>query len=274
MTRILILAYDGLEYDLVEKWNLRNLMQKTHGKFDAPISPKFGKPHTPSAWASFITGKKIEEHGIDGWWTYGKFLDWLGYKPPLRWIKNKRRVLWKLGIKPRTFSRRDWKCETIFDMVKSSIALNIPAYNEPTKYHEWLNDSLRKSLRDYEETIWKIHEIRKTQLMENLDKEWKLLMAWFDLADLLGHIHLVKRLGRLRLAYRELDRLSRDVKRLLPRDTVCLIVSDHGMWDSGDGVTGDHSNHAFWSLNIETDWKPEDVTDFYPKILEWGKKRK
>jgi len=34
---------------------------------------------------------------------------------------------------------------------------------------------------------------------------------------------------------------------------------------------GKHSEHAFYSLNVRTEWKPKVVTDFYEKILEWDK---
>ena len=59
------------------------------------------------------------------------------------------------------------------------------------------------------------------------------------------------------------------VSSLLPDDVIILIVSDHGMQDSGDGITGNHSRHAFWSLNIKTTWKPNSITDFYSKIINW-----
>jgi len=54
----------------------------------------------------------------------------------------------------------------------------------------------------------------------------------------------------------------------VPEDTIFLIVSDHGMRPMPDG-TGHHSCHAFWSLNIDTDWEPKDLTDFYPQIIKW-----
>ena len=32
---------------------------------------------------------------------------------------------------------------------------------------------------------------------------------------------------------------------------------------------GKHSEHAFYSLNVRTEWKLKVVIDFYEKILEW-----
>lgn len=39
--RICILAFDGLEYDLVIKWRMKALMQEYYGKYNSPISPTF-----------------------------------------------------------------------------------------------------------------------------------------------------------------------------------------------------------------------------------------
>jgi len=267
--RVFILALDGLEYSLVVKWKLKYLLQKTYGKYKAPISPRYKKPHTPSAWMSFITGKPVEEHGIDAWWTWGKFLDWLRFKPPFVWIGGKRKILEKLGIKPRLYSQKDLKVKTLFDHVKPSIALNIPAYNEPTFYHDELSRALKRSLSEYEKIVWKVYEERKKRLYEKLDAEWKLFMVWFDLADLLGHIYIAKRPWRLMKAYLELNTLAKDLQRKMPENTIFLIVSDHGM--KAIGGSGDHSLYGFYSINIETTWKPNSITDFYPKILEWLK---
>lgn len=101
-------------------------------------------------------------------------------------------------------------------------------------------------------------------------EEWKLFMAYFDLADLMGHVYIAKRPLRLMHAYLELDALARNLQAIVP-DSLFLIVSDHGMKVSEDGVSGTHTDYAFWSLNVETDWSPSDFTDFYPKILEWVK---
>jgi len=35
--RVMIIGIDALEYELVEKWNLNNLMQEEYGKVALPI---------------------------------------------------------------------------------------------------------------------------------------------------------------------------------------------------------------------------------------------
>ncbi|RLG72248.1 MAG: hypothetical protein DRO23_10740 [Thermoprotei archaeon] len=267
--KVLILAFDGLEHDLVIKWRLRNIMQVKYGKYPAPKSPKHGKPHTPSAWISFITGKDANVHGIDDWWTYGKILDWVRYKPPFIWIKNKRKILWRLGLrpKPRLYNKKDLKYSTVFEVIKPSIPLFIPGYNEPSEIHYELNRALEKGISTYEKAIWKIYEYRVKVLFESLNKEWRLLMCWFGIADLMGHIHMC-RPWKLMKAYFALDRLAKEIRASIDKDVFLLIVSDHGMKLMSDG-TGDHSESGFYSISKPIEWfKPKKITDFYNLILK------
>ena len=281
MGKVFILAIDALEHYFVEEWNLKNLMQKTYGSID--VSKKYGRngasrPYTPIVWTSFITGKPPSVHGVDKWDTYGKFLDWVRQKTPLSRIKGKRKISSKLGILPRFINREDWKdknLSTIFDAIKPSIALFIPAYNERETFREDIFLTLwtrTKSIDECVNKIWEIHELRIKEMYERLNDDWELFMVWFDLADLMGHICYGRRFYEFRKAYEVLDDLAFRIKSVLPEDVIMLIASDHGMKGSEDGVTGTHSNHSFWSLNIETDWKPKDITDIAPKILELCKK--
>ena len=54
--KTLIIGIDALEYDLVKKYNLKNLLQKEYGKTIVPLG-KSGYPQTVQVWASFLTGK-------------------------------------------------------------------------------------------------------------------------------------------------------------------------------------------------------------------------
>jgi len=262
--KILILAFDGLEYNLVKKWGLTNLMQEYYGKYEAPISPRYRKPHTPSAWASFITGKDVESHHVDDWWTWGRLLDWLRYKPPFKWIKGKKMLLKKLGIKPRPATIN--KQNTIFDVIKPSVALFIPTFSEPFEIRYELSNAFNRGLDAYIKKIWEVHKFREHEFLKCLDKDWKLCMCWFDLADLLGHIFIVKNPLKLLKGYLELNKIAKIARSRLNK-TIILIVSDHGMEPQPDG-TGDHTGYGFWSLNVKPPFKPGKITDFYGMILK------
>ena len=251
--RVIILAFDALEASLVEKWRLKYLLQEYHGVYEAPKSPKYGKPHTPNAWTSFITGLPPEVHGVDDWWSFGRVLDWLRKHPPLSWIKGKRVLLRKLGI-------------NIKPKVVGNTALFVPAWNEPTEPREEYAIALEKGLEELIKTVWKWHKIRKEELFKHLDGEWKLLMAWFDIADMFGHVCWYRCRNELFKAYLDLNSIAKKVREKVGDDTAVLIVSDHGMKGTRDGITGDHSPYGFWSLNVEPPLMPKKITDFKPMI--------
>ncbi len=269
--KVFILAIDGLEYNLVEKWKLNNLKQVTYGKGKCFVTREV--PYTPTMWVSFITGKHPSEHGVDAWWSWGKFLDWIRLKTPLAKIKGKKKVFLPLlnffRIKPRRLiTRADWKKDlrTIFDVVRPSIGLFIPGYNESIEFHNFTEDM---SIEEIERVALKNHEKRKRIMFKKIKEEWKLFMVWFDIVDLFGHMFWTLDPQKIKWCYREADSLAREIKKRIG-DSILLIVSDHGMKLSDDGVTGYHSDHFFWSLNIKTSWRPRYITDFYEKILEWS----
>ncbi|HEC93052.1 MAG TPA: hypothetical protein ENI51_08700, partial [Candidatus Atribacteria bacterium] len=76
--KILILGIDALEYDLVERWELRNLMQSEYGKTILPIYPG-EDPNTRIIWPCFITGEMPNKMG---------FVTSKVFKPPLQFFVN------------------------------------------------------------------------------------------------------------------------------------------------------------------------------------------
>jgi len=96
-------------------------------------------------------------------------------------------------------------------------------------------------------------------------------MSWFDIADALGHL-FINNEKWMKSVYSDLNNLAKRFLGKINGECVTLIVSDHGMEpNEHDGWFGEHTKTAFWSLNVETDWQPEHVVDFFPKILEWVK---
>lgn len=268
-------ALDGLEYDLVVKWKLKHLLQRKYGKMDLGEEyyhkVKDEKvPYTPIIWTSFITGLPPEKHNVRSIWTYGRVLDFIRKLPVISWIKNKRKILYRLGIlEPKIVSRENLKVKTIFDVIKPSIAIRMMAYNEDTEQWRKLSKAmLFEGLKKYEELLWEDYRKREKELFDNLRRDWKLLAVYFRIADAMGHIHFVKRPHVLRRVYRRLDTLVYKVKKQLDEKPIILIVSDHGMEAAPDG-TGTHSRHAFWSINVDTDWEPKKITDFFPQIVRW-----
>jgi len=112
--KILILALDSLEYNLVVKYNLKNLKQVEYGKVELPIKPH-EEAHSPVIFASFITGKMPEEHGITGQKTWKYSI--------LRWI-NRKFSLVLMGQKLRSAgfkSKRTYKGKTMVFEKKATV---------------------------------------------------------------------------------------------------------------------------------------------------------
>ena len=98
--KVFVLALDGLEYRLIRKWRLTNLLQNYHGVFKIQrqyfitgslkwASYKIvASPYTPIIWTSFLTGKKPYDHGIKELRTYVKIPEALRYLKVIHRVKK------------------------------------------------------------------------------------------------------------------------------------------------------------------------------------------
>jgi hypothetical protein len=95
---------------------------------------------------------------------------------------------------------------------------------------------------------------------------YRLAFVYTNLLDTLGHLCWYKNRRELIRGYRLVNLM---VWRLLrrARADVTLVVSDHGMRGSPDGVTGTHSEHMFWSLNVDAEIR--SVYDIPRMVVEW-----
>lgn len=274
--RLFILALDGLESKLVKKYKLHRLKQKRYTEVDVSDFPLL----TPTIWASFITGVSPEKHGIHSWWkaTENEGLDSLLHKVKSKiphQLRNKISVnlqnkIEKLpGITKRTPSKEDLQrkgLSTIFEYASSPIALFIPAYNEPTVIRNRYRQAIDKGVAAYENTLWKTHRQRVNAIFQNIDSNWDLFMVWLDIADQIAHTYVYNTpIGRIKFMsiYFHLNRLVKRIKEKLENNMLFMIVSDHGT-DLSPG--GHHSDHAFFSVNKEVEWKPESILDYAPFI--------
>ncbi|UCH31489.1 MAG: alkaline phosphatase family protein [Candidatus Bathyarchaeota archaeon] len=278
---VFILALDGLEYDFVMKWKLRNLLQKTHGKFQIgreywKWDNDFGSPYSPYVWTSFITGVQPHVHGITGFWTYrSRLIEFIRRLPILSKFRGKRAFLSRMGVAPELQGKRDLKVNTIFDVIYPSIAIDVLGYNPEREMR--VRQFRSRNVDEYMETSKQNFLELRQRMFEKIKSSWKLLMFYIHYTDAAGHCCSFR---KLKLIYQLMDLLTVQIKEKLRENTVFLIVSDHGITATEKlvGASKDikgapkhsHSTHAFYSLNFKTAWKPKNITDFYPKIIEWA----
>ncbi len=230
---ILILAYDGLEYNYVGEFNLKGLMQKDFGKTD--IS-EFSEPRTMVLWSSFLAGKNLEKRILK--------------------LKN----IWKFKLKPK---------ETFFKHFKKWKAIDVPGLTHKEEEHELERKLLKMyfeenlSIKEYDKIVFEHHKENKEEFFKSLEEDYEIIMAYFPLADLIGHLSFGLK-SKMRLVYKELESIAKKVEADFK-----LIISDHGM--KAVGRYGDHSNYGFWSTNKKLGTKNPKITDFATLILNFSK---
>jgi hypothetical protein len=231
---IVVLAIDALEYDLVEKFRCRHLMQKFYGKTD--IS-EFSEPRTMVLWSSFMTGKNLEAEIL----------------------AKGNKEMWNTRIESgRTF----------FSGFRSPAIIDLPGYTydfeqhkkERTLLREFFNEqnnSEKERIREsYNHLAFDHHKKIKKEFTAALKGDHDLVLGYFSIADVIGHLNFGNAV-LMKMIYRDFDEIAGTV------GSPFIVVSDHGM--KPIGIFGDHSEYGFWSSGSDNLGTPK-ITDF-PKIV-------
>jgi len=286
--KVLILGIDALEYNLVEEWDLKNLKQKEYGKIKVPITKNLKEPATEIVWPCFITGEEPEKMG---------YVNTILYRQPFKWFfeniytninskqgdihpetildkRTKKRELLDIlssFFKKVGFSyhptRSNIKAPTIFNYNNKKIAhFHIPVYDKNVfpDYRKDLVDVISKktSIPNFTKSVKKSFYNRCNELTEYLknNKDWDLVMMYWFCLDGIQHAFFKNKL-KIMDFYMLFNEFIGKLKKILPRDVFLLIISDHGQ------KYGIHTNHGFYSSNINLDMKKDNITDF-KKIIE------
>lgn len=285
--KILVVAFDGLDYELIKEFGLENIQQEEFGKIDNQT--RISSVKTSELFAAFITGANYEKNGVKGHtkWTNSKvdkleeILDaWTVFEK----FKGIRTALYRsinrLNCINRKYRKEDLETETIFEEIENSRAMYVPSYNpsifwivgaglDPFKYGY-------SSAQVEENWDQREFENRKTKLFDELDSDIlparDLLMCHFHRPDLHQHLYGDKFIGsqergfnksKLRELYLETDELAGEIKQKALKKGYDRIIfmSDHGL-----PTESEHNENAFYSCNKPLfDEKPK-ITDFYRKL--------
>jgi len=263
-----VLGLDGVEYDFVEAWDLKNLMQTKYGKVEVPIGEE-GVPMSPQVWSSFLTGRvenisfpktpRIYKILVFLWNNFGFLVKHIPFLKK-RFQKIGRKVQARRG---QLSLDQELQNPTILDAVNSK-AINFPFINHDDStfkitytyaigelsLDECL-ESLRQDYIEHKESIFKTIE----------EHEVDLIFAFLNHIDSFQH-YAFRRQEIIEEVYEDADSFVASIKEELMTlypDSYFIIVSDHGF----DLITGMHSKHAFYSTNIPLDPVPQKITDFY-----------
>ena len=282
--KVLVVAFDGLDRELIEEFNLENIKQEEFGPIDNQTGMK--KIYTSELFASFITGTNWEKHGIEGLnkWksSRGEILDRI---VPQKLLETKRgmhrlRETLKslLDAEETKYDKQDLKIDTLFEKIENSRPMFIPSYNPSTFWT--IEADLRplaygktpgETMNHYDTREFRY---RKEKLFSELENDFvparDFLMMHFHRSDTFHHLYGDPEGNydeeKLREMYREMDELAGEIKeKASAKGYNCIVfMSDHGL----PAKIG-HNENAFYSSNekLFPDSTPK-ITDFYDKILK------
>nr|EGQ40811.1 MAG: hypothetical protein J07AB56_00570 [Candidatus Nanosalinarum sp. J07AB56] len=135
MSRTLIVAFDGLDKDLIGEFEVDSLIQEEFGTIDN--STGVSSIVTYELFACFLTGETYDEHGVIGLTRPRSSLLNSIEKLRTKHIFQKTNGLRKSVYKSlplvdgsyREYNRKDLKSSTIFDQYTRAKAIDVPSYS-------------------------------------------------------------------------------------------------------------------------------------------------
>lgn len=269
----MVIAFDGMDYELIEDYDLQNVIQKEFGRIEN--SKGINYRSTSELFASFITGETYDDHGVVKLKReHKKTLTSKGVIPSF--LEDNIRGLFRLNqISKKFFSKvyridspshkytkEDLKIRSIFDKIELSKPLFVPAYNPDLRWqlgmpHEISLVGGRKDVREYSK---KLTDSRINDFYNLSFEFWDFVMLHLHDPDAVQDLGL----GNYQQDYNRLDNIAGDIIERFSEEWTIIFMSDHGL-----PTEYEHNENAFYSCNKELfgDQTPH-ITDFHDKILE------
>jgi hypothetical protein len=286
--KTLVIAFDGMDNDLIERYNLEEIKQSEFGSIDNHTG--MNSLMTSELFASFITGKTWREHGVTGldrkedeqaMEKVNKIIseDKADSFKGLRTLREILKSIFKPG-KDVKYTKEDLEEDTVFDKIDNSRAMFVPGYN-PSKI--WAAEGCGISLLGYGYSVQEVEKFlwgrefsyRKSQLLHEIGNEIvsprDFLMCHFHITDWIHHLYADEKAGRqdeekVKDAYKKIDRFAGEIKKKAEKSAYDRIIfmSDHGLPEGEQ-----HNQNAFYSCNQELFPEKEPrITDFYRKFVD------
>jgi len=298
LARVVVLAIDGLEYNLVDRWGMKTYMQQDYGKHDVKSAVRHGDPlYTPLIWAAFLLGEPAYKYGFDYKYieeqkvehSYGPILRLL-YRAKVAVLGSRdtglRKLLARLGLYRVDRVRLEAeRIETLPpEVLEKTFVYEAKRRGLKVVYNTFPGLPGDRFAREraslfqlfdapFEERKAKLDELYKgtEEDVERLLGELggsDLVLYYTPVIDLAHHMFYRPGNRRAMLALRRYYNLvARQVERFQAKagpDDLILIVSDHGY----DPRIHEHSDYGFWSSNRRLPRRPERITEFRGIIEE------
>lgn len=268
---VLIVAFDGLDYELVQRFGLEHLPQKEAGRIDNHTG--IAERKTSELFTSFITGETYEQHGVTGL-----------KKPNNQRLHNIRELIpngvrgsYRLkqvfdaatGYEKEFYAKDDYSQDTIFEKTVSR-PIHVPGYNPDPAWRlgyvfelvgkGYSHKSILKQAR--KQTRNRLHDFYQDYTHDFYD----LMMLHLHDPDSIQDVNMAFKENDpeiLKDEYERLDGIAGNIQERFS-DWNIIFMSDHGRPEKNE-----HNQQAFYSANFELFGNQEPhITDFHDKILE------
>lgn len=294
---VVVLGWDGLDYDIAEEFGISDKFGKYNKKIDTFDNPVLEKPHTYEIWPSIITGLTPDEHSIHS----EKYTEGAGWSS--RWLNMAsiiskytvpENVRWLVGRKIRgagfTFDMKtneyyeNNNIRTIFDDNKS-LAIAIPnyrteeddeldvIYDRGAQLTNFLNvdtdqngntvHSPKTDINTLDHRLMSEVGQKLGAIKSAINQEYSIVFVWIGYLDTVGHIQPVIEDDLLRKnAYEQAAKWTEFIRKSLDEEDTLLCISDHGLKNGG------HTHAAYAGSN-------KDISDIDTvlDVKEWIVKR-
>lgn len=262
----LLLGLDGLDYDLVKKWDCMTLMQRQFGQFKVPINPNKGYPLSPEVWASILSGEEVKGGSLE-FTVEGKLGD--GRRRVVNALTKLQRVLPIRGLglgkriaRPHGFPK--YPHPLFID--EGWCFWNAPfrSYDEAVFKLDFQWSQGDFDWQGYTGKVLELYETRKQGLLASMHvlKRAERCFCYVEFPDGIEHM-LYMNMEALHGHYMDLDGFVKHLLELLEPE-LCLIVSDHGF----DLSRKCHSDLAYYSCSSPLVGL-ESSTDVARIVKEW-----
>lgn len=267
-----VLGWDGLDYDLLERYGLHEEFGAETARIDTLRNPELGKPHTWELWPSIITGLDPDAHGIhaDEYITGG-------WSNPLVRLAARLSdpipdaIRWRVGRAIRGAGAtiefeddayyRERSIETVFDN-RRAFPLAIPNYRSHVDERFDITADRGAELNEYttvdtDENGETVREasVAPTTFMGRiaadagekiglvshaLDSQYDIVFVWLAFIDTAGHVAptVSEPDAWMRRAYETGADYTSFVRDQLDEEDTLVCLSDHGLQE------GEHTDTA------------------------------